>query len=416
MYKFFASISLLSISVLSFSQQWTIYNQVNSQLPQNSVRALTVDDANNKWIGTDNGLAVFDGSIWTVYNESNSGLPSNIVRCIAIDSQNNKWIGTTNGLAKFDGINWTVYQPSNSDIPDNLIKTIDFDSQGDVWVGTTTGIGRFDGVNWYVYSSNDSSYNSQILTSENIPAIDISNEDVVAVGTINGGLIYLTDTSYTLFDSWTTGLPDNTILCISHDSDGNRWMGTPGAGILVHYSNHTSNIWSQFNMWNSFNPSNSINTILIDNEDRMIAGSQDAGVIFYLGGANWTSLDSVNSNLPDNFIYSLALDNEGVLWVGTYQNGLVTLDYSNWVGIETNTPPKQSNVYPNPSNGIFWVDWEGGEALISVYDMFGKEVYQKQHFFSKKGAFDLSHLANGMYLIQIDVNGQRASNRIIISK
>jgi ligand-binding sensor domain-containing protein len=54
-------------------------------------------------------------------------LPDNYVFAIAIDEQRNKWIGTSNGLAKFDGINWTVYDTSNSRLPDNSVNTIAID-------------------------------------------------------------------------------------------------------------------------------------------------------------------------------------------------------------------------------------------------------------------------------------------------
>lgn len=407
-------IMFLLVGLSASAQQWTVYNQLNSPLPQNTVRAIAVDDDNNKWVGTDNGLAFFDGINWVLYTDTNSGLPANIVRCIEIDPQGNKWIGTTNGLAKFDGANWDVFQPDNSDIPDNLIKSIDFDSQGDVWVGTTTGIGRYDGVNWYVYSSNDSSHNSQILTSENIPAIDISDNDVVAVGTINGGLIYLTDSTFTLFDSWTTGLPDNTILCITHDNQGTRWMGTPGAGILAHYGEHTSNIWSAYNVWNSSNPSNSINDIITDGNNGVIAGSQDAGVIMYLGGSNWVSFNSVNSSLPDNFIYSLALDKEGILWAGTYNKGLASFDYGTWVGVDAAETQSDFNVYPNPSSGQFWVTWDGADEVdISVYDMYGREVYREISV-TGKSRIDLSHLPQGIYSVVLElVSGTRNSKRVI---
>lgn len=408
-------ISLMLLCNIAISQQWTVYNQSNSELPENTIRALAVDEADNKWIGTDNGLAMYDGSNWTIYNDTNSGLPGNIVRCIAIDGQGDKWIGTTNGLAKFDGSNWTVYQPGNSDLPDNLIKAIDFDSYGDVWVGTTSGIGRFDGTNWYVYSSNDSSHNSQILTSENIPALSISNDDVVAVGTINGGLMYLTDTSFTLFDSWTTGLPDNTILCIAHDNQGTRWMGTPGAGILAHYGDHTANVWSAYNTWNSSNPSNSINTIIVDDENRIVAGSQDAGVIIYSGGNNWVNFDSINSDLPDNFIYSLALDKSGLLWVGTFNKGLAVFDYQNWVGINPADEAIGFNVYPNPSNGQFWVNWKGDKANLFVYDMYGRQVHQQQ-VINERIEFDLSFLVDGLYLIKLYTTEGSFTRQVVVTR
>jgi len=102
------------------------YNRGNSGLPNNYVRVIAIDSQGNKWIGTDRGLAKFDGTNWTVYNTSNSGLPYLYVRAIAIDSQGNKWIGTWwGGLAKFDGVNWTVY----SGLPDNRVNAIAIDRE-----------------------------------------------------------------------------------------------------------------------------------------------------------------------------------------------------------------------------------------------------------------------------------------------
>jgi ligand-binding sensor domain-containing protein len=66
----------------------------NSKLPDNYVYAIAIDGGGNKWIGTLEGLAKFDGVNWTVYNTSNSGLPDNYVGAIAIDGRGNKWIGT----------------------------------------------------------------------------------------------------------------------------------------------------------------------------------------------------------------------------------------------------------------------------------------------------------------------------------
>jgi hypothetical protein len=61
-----------------------------------------IDPFNNLWIGTNEGLAGFDGSNWQTFNVLNSGLPNNIVVCMSIDVDGNKWIGTYNGLAVFN--------------------------------------------------------------------------------------------------------------------------------------------------------------------------------------------------------------------------------------------------------------------------------------------------------------------------
>jgi len=85
------------------------WRKLNSGLPSNSIRSIVIDASDNKWIGTEEGLAKFDGVNWTVYNTSNSGLPSNSVSSIIIDASDNKWIGTGAGLAKFDDINWEIF-------------------------------------------------------------------------------------------------------------------------------------------------------------------------------------------------------------------------------------------------------------------------------------------------------------------
>jgi len=85
------------------------------------------------------GLAKFDGTGWTVYNESNSGLPDNYIRALAIDGSN-IWIGTYyGGLAEVDGTNWTVYNTSNSDLPDNWVFGLAIDGNNNIWIGTWLG-------------------------------------------------------------------------------------------------------------------------------------------------------------------------------------------------------------------------------------------------------------------------------------
>ena len=62
------------------------------------------------------GLARYDGADWTVYNSSNSGLPENFIRCINRDLSDTMWIGTNAGLACWDGADeWTTLP---STIPD----------------------------------------------------------------------------------------------------------------------------------------------------------------------------------------------------------------------------------------------------------------------------------------------------------
>ena len=80
----------VSLSVYSQKPEWLSYNTSTSGLPSNRVLSITIDGSGNKWVGTERGLAKFDGTNWTVYNSKNSALPSNEVHSIAIDGSGNK--------------------------------------------------------------------------------------------------------------------------------------------------------------------------------------------------------------------------------------------------------------------------------------------------------------------------------------
>jgi len=129
---------VLFLSVFSFAfaqnPDWINFTKGNH------VRTVAVE-GNYIWVGTNGGLVRLDkttGSM-TFYNRA-SGLPDNDVLAIAIDGQGNKWIGTWEGLAKFDGENWTVYNKSNSGLLDNRVLAIAIDGQGNKWIGTGLGL------------------------------------------------------------------------------------------------------------------------------------------------------------------------------------------------------------------------------------------------------------------------------------
>ena len=72
------------------------------------------------------------------------GLVSDFVECIDIDVNDNVWIGTSNGVQMFDGSSWTLYNTiSNPGMASNNIKEITCTSDGYVWAGTDYGVSTF---------------------------------------------------------------------------------------------------------------------------------------------------------------------------------------------------------------------------------------------------------------------------------
>jgi len=93
------------LQALVLSQPDYLYRvwSVEAGLPQISVTAIVQDQQGFLWLGTQNGLARFDGHQFTVFNTANTAaLSSNLISALHFDAQQRLWIGTANGLMLHD--------------------------------------------------------------------------------------------------------------------------------------------------------------------------------------------------------------------------------------------------------------------------------------------------------------------------
>lgn len=129
-------------------------------LPSASVGSLAVDRDGQIWVGTTNGIAVFDDPASVVSGrnldaylpifEKRRLLANENVTSIAVDGGNRKWIGTNNGVFLFsdDGTllvnNFTT---DNSPLPSNQINYIAIEpSTGEVFFRTAQGMVSYQGT------------------------------------------------------------------------------------------------------------------------------------------------------------------------------------------------------------------------------------------------------------------------------
>ena len=93
---------------------------------------------------------------------------------------------------------------------------------------------------------------------------------------------------------------------------------------------------------------------------------------------------------------------------------------SSGVGIESNEVQKKISIYPNPSSGIFYIDFSTESNLdcsINVYNVLGKEVYKEEWMLFNndiKYKLDLSQLRYGVYFIKISQGSQEMKTTVII--
>ncbi len=309
--------SLLSISILNAQNpEWITYTSSSSGLPSNIVRSIAIDGVGNKWIGTDKGLARFDGTSWTVYKNVVPLYASNDYGSIAIDGSGTKWMSVGGLLAKFDGKNWVGYPTETIGVSYSTVTSIAFDGSGNKWIGTTTGgLAKYDGTNWTWYNTSNSMIPKNFVQSV---AIDASGNKWI--GTYGGGLAKLDGTNWTVYNTSNSQIPSNDLLySMAIDGAGNKWMGLLNWGGLLKFDG------TNFTVYNSSNSGMpaymDIFSIAIDGAGNKWLGTTSGGLVKF-DGTNWTVYTTANSGLPNNNIRSIAIDGEGNKWISMYNGGV----------------------------------------------------------------------------------------------
>src|SRR5262249_40326940 len=86
------------------SAQWTRYDSasVGPWLRDEPVNAVTTNHQTVRWFGTEAGLVRLSDNGWTRFTAATSPLPSDTVTALLYDYNQNVWIGTANGLAVYN--------------------------------------------------------------------------------------------------------------------------------------------------------------------------------------------------------------------------------------------------------------------------------------------------------------------------
>lgn len=112
---------------------------VNVAYNPNYVVSMEVDRQGMVWAGTwGGGLSRFDGSRWKVYTTA-EGLPGNHVFMLHLDAKGQLWIGTNNGLALWQNGKFKVMTTADGLFANNVFAMATT-PEGDKWVGSYGGV------------------------------------------------------------------------------------------------------------------------------------------------------------------------------------------------------------------------------------------------------------------------------------
>ncbi len=316
-------------------------------LPQNTVHAIAQTADGYIWIGTEEGLARFDGVRFTVFDKQNTTqLKSNYIRTLLADRQGALWIGTAEGLVRLLNGKFTLFT-TNEGLPSNTIQAVLEDRAGNLWVATATGLGLFKSGGVTTFTTKERLIGGSIqalfedaagalwiatpygvgrvkddkflnytvrdgLGSNSVRAIQQDREGRLWFGSL-GGLSSFDGSS---FRTYTTrnGLPNDRIISLHASRDGGLLIGT--ASGLCRFSN---GLFTGFNSGEQLATS-TILSLLEDLEGNLWVGTESGGVNL-LKDTKFTTY-TVRNGLSHDLIKSIYQDHQGNTWIGTDGGGL----------------------------------------------------------------------------------------------
>ncbi len=193
--------------------RWTEENG----LPGNSLTAILQARSGHLWLGTEDGLARFDGTNWVVFNRARTpGFPSNSVLTLMEDSAGRIWAGTDYGVAVLENGRWRVIGTQDG-LPHRMVPGILERADGSVWFATAGGLACLRDGRMTVYRKRDG------LLDDNVKGfLDVADGELW-VRTVKGVNLYGPGGFRSLSDD--PNAPEGGIRGLHRSATGAVWVG-----------------------------------------------------------------------------------------------------------------------------------------------------------------------------------------------
>ena len=397
------------------AQAWQVFNMSNTCMQSNTVTDIVVQADGVAWVATDWGLCRLEDGGCELFQTSNSGIPDNVLRSLALDDEGRLWIGTsTGGVAIYDGAVWEVFSTLNSPLPDDQVNVIHMDSNGWMWLGTVSGLACYTGAEWRIYDSSPSSYNGRILNGDHILSIDSSTDGLYALGTLNGGFHFLTDTSVHFFTTFNSGFWDNTQRGVLIDeADNKRWLACPAGGLVLQFGDWYGGTFFQYTAMNSDLPSTALVDVAQGASNSIWLATQVAGITHRDAAGSYQTFNSANSGLPVDEAQCITIAPDASVWTGLFDGGAARFDPALTVEQARETP--MLRVAPTINGGHFrLLGFESsGPAEWKVRDASGRVVAAGAFSGARDPWVGPLDLRPGSYLVELSAAGKSRIGRFV---
>jgi len=358
------------------TKEYTIIT-TDDGLPSNILTDVIADGKNRLWVGSHEGLGMFDGTSWKIYGISH-GLPSLEINDLAVDKSGKLWTGTADGAASFEGSRFKLLAEEGSP-GRKIINCIYFDRGSNIWIGTDRS---------GIYFTLDGVWKNSGKTS----GLSGNSSDVI--------------TQSWDFRIWSASWAGIVVW------DGTGWLNYPSfenmdTGEARYLTSTNERLW--FFTANGVYSLRGSDLIQFTTDQGLISNNVTTGLVesdkkAYIGTADGLSIidDGIienyvipNKPVGSNYI-SLSIDNRNRVWLGTWETGLSLYDSGYWTlltGKDPNTlATVRSTIFGpdgiiafNTVNGVVFYKDESWEIYTRKDGVSGDDV--RCGVFDKKGRY-----------------------------
>ena len=329
--------------------------QMEDGLPDNSVRAIVQTRDGYLWVGTDNGLARFDGVQFKAFDSQNTPeLKSSRILSLLEDRDGGLWIGASQGgLAR-------LYQGQFQRIDfggqaANDIPALLEDAEGTVWAAAGgQGFVRFRVKKLGARDNTDGAWKTGLSGVE----FNIPSETTVfgqrAVTKDAAGRIWASSTTNLCVSHdghWQTVLAQQGITAIGAKRGGGLWIAGNN-GFLELAENGISRELGPY-PWDKGSLPAKVTVLHEDRAGRLWAGTEGNGVLRRSENGAWSYV-AVEGPLFQNVITCIVEDREGSIWIGAENGGLHRLKRRTVTVLPLPEAARDSNVHS------IWAARDGG--------------------------------------------------------
>lgn len=341
------------------------YNADNG-LSHNTVTSIAQDQYGFMWFGTADGVNRFDGINFRAYysdNQSQHKLMNTFVYSLCVDRKNVLWVGTENGLYLYDENKDTFshfnFRTQYGVVVTGRITSIYENKDGRIWIGT-------EAQGFFIYYPEERLLVQNSRLSDAVTDISGGSDRNVFLSTSSGIVAEFDSEGSQLFSTQTKTIDDHVpvikSLCYNNDE---LWVCFETAGVA-------KMIWreNKYSEWTAQQDFSAYKLLPLSRGE-LLVGSDEGLSIFYptTGRTEPVSDMSVRNDIYTQVVNTLFRDSEGGVWAATQNNGITYLPPRRLKPIEHMVRETRKNDKILVTS--FTEDERGGNLWLGGIDKYG---------------------------------------------